>query len=468
MMSRALEVKLQPDSSEHSDQQLKREKHLCRDMQSPPKPQFASWLIQQVETDQYAGLRYVGQNKFRVPWKHNSRKDCNDEDSKIFRAWAVASGKINEFPYDKARWKTNFRCALNNLSVRFKMVKDNSKNSDDPHKIYEIINTEYNYASLLAQDSQEDLDMSVDIQSSPIQCFPSGNELNLLNSLVALDLGNQPSEDQPWVENYGQPNLAVVESYPVVAENVQQHIPDQPSYYEVNIPSALSPPVQPTIYDLEISIHYRKKEMLKITLNTARLQLHYHHEAPEFNAYHLCFPSTEGLLDQKQIEYTNRILNSIQKGLLLEVQETGIYAYRQDRCHVFASTSDPSMAHPDPRKLSQNTMVELLSFEKYVNELKQFKENNGSSPEYTINMCFGEKFPDGKPLEKKLIVVKVVPLICRYFHEMAQMEGASSLHSANVSLQISHNSLLDLIHTVFGVPTAEEPAQAVTPFLPTI
>lgn len=58
------------------------------------------------------------------------------------QAWAVASGKINEFPNDKARWKTNFRCALNNLSVRFKMLQDNSKNSEDPHKIYEIVNTE--------------------------------------------------------------------------------------------------------------------------------------------------------------------------------------------------------------------------------------------------------------------------------------------------------------------------------------
>ncbi|XP_070686312.1 interferon regulatory factor 7 isoform X2 [Pempheris klunzingeri] len=433
-------------------------------MQSPPKPQFASWLIEQVETGQYTGLCYVGQNKFRVPWKHNSRKDCNDEDSKIFRAWAVASGKINEFPTDKARWKTNFRCALNNLAVRFQMIKDNSKNSDDPHKIYEIINTEYNYEGLPAQDSQEDSDMTPDIYSSP-KYFPSGNEHNLLNNLMALDLGSHQSEETQWVENYGQQNPAVLESYPVAAESHPQLLPDQTAYYEVNPPPVLSAPLRPSIYDLEISIHYRKREVLKTMLSTARLQLHYHHEAPEFNAHHLCFPSTDGLLDHKQIDYTDRILKSIQKGLLLEVRETGIYAWRQDRCHVFASTSDPSVAHPDPRKLPQNTTVELLSFEKYVNELRQFRENNGGSPDYTINMCFGEKFPDGKPLEKKLIVVKVVPLICRHFHEMAQMEGASSLHSANVSLQISHNSLYDLINSVFGLPTAEEPAHAAAPFL---
>ncbi len=61
---------------------------------SLPKPQFSSWLIKQVETGQYTGLCYVGQNKFRVPWKHNSRKDCNDEDSKIFRVGSVATSSF--------------------------------------------------------------------------------------------------------------------------------------------------------------------------------------------------------------------------------------------------------------------------------------------------------------------------------------------------------------------------------------
>lgn len=59
----------------------------------------------------------------------------------------------------------------------------------------------------------------------------------------------------------------------------------------------------PDICDLEISIHYRKKEMLKTTVRAPRLQLHYHSEAPELEAnHHICFPPTDGLLDHKQVD----------------------------------------------------------------------------------------------------------------------------------------------------------------------
>ncbi|KAG7265520.1 hypothetical protein CRUP_006664 [Coryphaenoides rupestris] len=318
-------------------------------MQSSQKPLFAAWLIEQVETGSYPGLTFISPNVFRVPWKHNSRKDCNEADCKIFRAWAVASGKIHEFPNDKAKWKTNFRCALKNLNRRFRMTKDNSKNSADPHKVYEII------------------------------------------------LRTTPAQEEWPVENY-----------------VPQNLPGARRCYSMD------------------------------------------RWPPELQAQALCFPhQPTPWLDHKQIEYTNCILNSIQRGLLLEVRDSGLYGYRQDRCHVFASTADPSQASPAPQKLPQNTVMELLNFEKYIKELKEFKENKRGSPEYVVNMCFGEKFPDGKPLEKKLIVVKVVPLICRYFHELAQMEGASSLNSANISLQISDSlSLYDLIGSAFSLPTS--------------
>uniref|UniRef100_A0A3B3ZQQ3 IRF tryptophan pentad repeat domain-containing protein n=1 Tax=Periophthalmus magnuspinnatus TaxID=409849 RepID=A0A3B3ZQQ3_9GOBI len=397
-------------------------------MQSHPKPQFASWLIKQVETGQYSGLRYVGPNRFRVPWKHNSRKDCNDEDGKIFKAWAVASGKISDFPKDKARWKTNFRCALNNLHERFKLIADNSKNTDDPHKIYEIIIPESN--------SQEDYDP--DIYSSPTEYFPSGCDLNLLNTFNELDISS---------------NMTVIVKKIFHSSTKVKH----KNHYVLFFPAPPThPPQVPTINDLEISIFYRKREMLKTNVTCQHLQLHYPQETQEPSVHALCFPSTDGLTDHKQIHYTNRILDSIQRGLTLKVQEDGIYAYRHDRCHVFASTSDQTVAHPNPQKLPLNTMTQLLSFGNYLNELKNFEDNSGRSPEYTIYMCFGEKFPDGKPLDRKLIVVKVVPLACRYFHEQAQLKGASSLHSSNISLQTSYNSLMELINTYIGLPTAED------------
>ena len=47
--------------------------------------------------------------------------------------------------------------------------------------------------------------------------------------------------------------------------------------------------------------------MLKTTFTTARLQLHYQHEDPELNAQQICFPSTDGLLDHKQVKKTPTI-----------------------------------------------------------------------------------------------------------------------------------------------------------------
>lgn len=53
----------------------------------------------------------------------------------------MVSGKINEYPNDKAKWKTNFRCALNSLT-QFKLFHDNSKDLENPHKIYRIVRPE--------------------------------------------------------------------------------------------------------------------------------------------------------------------------------------------------------------------------------------------------------------------------------------------------------------------------------------
>ncbi|XP_062403513.1 interferon regulatory factor 7 [Sardina pilchardus] len=419
------------------------------------RPQFGRWLIQQVNSGLYEGLYWLDDQKttFRIPWKHNSRKDCNDGDNRIFREWACVSGKIHENPNDKAKWKTNFRCALSSLKNQFKQLHDNSKGSVDPHKVYQLI-AQPEYRCNFENLPVDSYPMIEDIYTAnPADFSPDimADELQLMN--ITLDLNPQP-DAQPWVEDYAPNNQVLPEIYPLPPVPVEQ--PQQN-----NVPVAVVEPYYqasplPPICELEISIHYRKKEVLKRRVSAPLVQLHHRREIGDLNGQAVCFPSTEAVVDHKQVMYTNRLLESIQMGLLLEVDHTGIYGTRQDiPCKVFASTSNPAESQAEePRKLGKNDREPLLIWEKFAKDLMEFKENKRGSPDYSIYLCFGERYPDGKPLEKKLIVVKVVPLICRELHERAQMEGASSLNSG-VSLQISHNSLFDLINGTFGLPMQE-------------
>ncbi|XP_018620730.1 interferon regulatory factor 7 isoform X3 [Scleropages formosus] len=418
------------------------------------KPQFAQWLVEQVDSGSYEGLRWVAKDRFRIPWKHNSRKDCSDEDCRIFKEWAVVSGKYFENVSDKAKWKTNFRCALNSLK-QFEMVEDRSKESSDPHKVYQIVHSEYK--------DQNNRDITTNYEHPVIQKIFTDTpviplEQGLLSEMDSLNLSTQPTAEQllwevscpmnvhPTEMAYSHQPMHVEPFHPNdVAESVCCPVGQVPVY---------GAPALPGIQELEISVHYRRKEVLKERVMSHQVQLHYRSEDQAFGAQSICLPGTENIPDRKQAHFTQQILNNLQQGLLLEVRQTGIYGLRQDRCHMYYCSTNPAeIKNPEPNELHRNRAVELLSFDKFIQDLNEFKENRRGSPDYTVYLCFGEKFPDGKLMDKKLVTVKVVPLICRYFHEMAQMDGASSLENGTVSLQFS-NSLFDLINSTFGLPSS--------------
>ncbi|NXP10263.1 IRF3 factor, partial [Thinocorus orbignyianus] len=110
---------------------------------------FGPWLLNAISSRNYPGLCWINQARgtFRVPWKHNARKDVTSSDVEIFRVGGmgghqqraqglqVASGRFDGCPEDPAKWKTNFRCALRSTCM-FRMLQDNSKHGDDPHKVF--------------------------------------------------------------------------------------------------------------------------------------------------------------------------------------------------------------------------------------------------------------------------------------------------------------------------------------------
>jgi len=61
----------------------------------PPRLLFGDWLLGEVSSGRYEGLRWLdaARTRFRVPWKHFARKDLGEADSRIFKAWAVARGR---------------------------------------------------------------------------------------------------------------------------------------------------------------------------------------------------------------------------------------------------------------------------------------------------------------------------------------------------------------------------------------
>ncbi|KAG8138531.1 putative Interferon regulatory factor 5 protein, partial [Naja naja] len=87
----------------------------------PRRIRLKPWLVAQVNSSQYPGLRWVDQEqkKFCIPWRHATRHmPCQDDENTIFKA--------------------NLRCALNK-SREFSLIYDGTKDTPmQPYKIYEV------------------------------------------------------------------------------------------------------------------------------------------------------------------------------------------------------------------------------------------------------------------------------------------------------------------------------------------
>ncbi|KAM4665400.1 interferon regulatory factor 7 isoform 1-T1 [Amazona ochrocephala] len=480
-----------------------------------PKLRFGPWLLGAVASGVYRGLCWTDMERraFRVPWKHNSRKDVTSSDQEIFKAWAKASGRYEEHPENPVKWKTNFRCALKSTRM-FVELEDHSRCGDDPHKVF-AINPDFWHVKVgdfnsLNPAVDQQLQLQLDPQDVAPEIAPPGcadplqtlqlEELQLVLQQCGIspdDLGpptpswalagDAPQQDillqpypdggqnnclqpppQQWVPPVEQPPMGTYSPPdPMLLEQqgavtLPCHQPEVPvpvpTPQEVMLLNAsttapVPPPEDNTggfIPDLNVSIYYRGKLVHQEEVVGSRCLLVYQSADPavaELPGRLVHFPSPARLADRKQLWFTEELLHGA--GLQLEHRAHKLFATRLKRCKVFWALSRQLEGIGDlpPNPLVRNEETPIFDFTEFCTELREFRnDKRKQSPDFTIYLCFGQSLSVAKPKKSKLILVKLVPKFCEYWYEQVLREGASSLDSGTVSLQLSNSfSLFELI-----------------------
>ncbi|KAJ7423045.1 Interferon regulatory factor 3 [Willisornis vidua] len=442
---------------------------------------FVPWLLNAINSGRYLGLCWLDPNRttFRVPWKHNARKDITDSDLEVFKAWARVSGRYEESSEDPAKWKTNFRCALRSTRM-FRLLKDQSKCGEDPHKVFTI-----NQGSTdpMQPGTLEKLLQQCDISPCDlVSWMPEGDALQLdiplqphQDTLLQLltDSGQNncfpptafaqwvPTVEQPTLGTYGthsRPDLMPLQELGAVPCHLTEGavpmqspgeamflVPNpvpQPQQLEDNTGGFFSP--------LDITIYYRGKEFHRQTVEGSHCLLTYQrpNTVVAQGPWHVvCFPSPADMADRKQWRITENLLGIV--GLQLEQRAHKVFATRREKCKVFWALSQQLEGAEDPPSniLCRDQEAPIFDFAEFHTELRDFHSGQRRrSPDFTIYLCFGQAFSRAKPKESKLILVKLVPKFCEYCYEKVLQEGASSLDSQTISLQLSESfSLYELI-----------------------
>ncbi|XP_029813028.1 interferon regulatory factor 7 [Suricata suricatta] len=498
-----------------------------RRQKGPARPLFADWLLGEVGSGRYEGLRWLdaARTRFRVPWKHFSRKDLEEADSRIFKAWAVARGRwppgsssdqlASEGPL-RASWKTNFRCALHSTQ-RFVMLQDNSGDPTDPHKVYGLSSALWwREGPGTNQGEEKTLEDTLPLtgglprqglagsaaerpgpglRSEPCAPHSPFGPAGSAGDLVLQALEQSCLEDhlldaawalEPIPPEAPGPELPDLEPYlPRAVETAPSPRPQAIHQAQVTdagpvltlepwqAPQEVAPGIrmadaqvsvgpghsqlglqaEPSLGALDVTIMYKGRTVLHETVGCPSFVLLYGSPSPAAEAtgpQRVAFPSPAELPDQKQLHYTEKLLQHVAPGLQLELRGPRLWARRLGKCKVYWEVGGPlGSASPStpPCLLQRNQDTPIFDFSTFFRELLEFRAcRRRGSPHYTIYLGFGQDLSAGRPKEKSLVLVKLEPWLCRAHLECVQREGASSLDSSSLSLCLSSaNSLYEAL-----------------------
>ncbi|XP_039991089.1 interferon regulatory factor 3 isoform X2 [Xiphias gladius] len=458
------------------------------------KPLLIPWLRTQIDSGRYPGVQWTNaeRTEFSIPWKHALRQDSSSTDVLIFKAWAEVSGN-GRAQGDPSVWKRNFRSALR--AKGFKMVDDNKNDAANPHKVFHWPDDSASGANSSAgSQDQEDPDIFEDCglptqESQVVSCFDDclylPEETLFSESTVNQDIlqeclkelhigpetegttGFEPPPEQQQLQNpvvIGGYALPGQQQYPVTFESAggETGLPEQPAHpmggavggacggqLAEKFLSTMNKTSDRNNFKTQfrISVYYRGvKVSEQLVENEAGVRLVY---SPELigtvldyeSGLSLVFlPSPGAMLDQTQAKLTQRILDKLGDGLDVGVSGHVVYGQRRGEIKAFWSFSkfDRSI---QPQEVSKLQPEPLYMFRDFLQGIKDFTEGRACPP-CSLFFCLGEKWPDDRPWEKKLVTVEVVLTSMELLKNLAVGGGASSLQS--VELQMSLDEMMEM------------------------